>query len=311
MDSCAKSLQVVRLVGLVAFGAALVLAQQPQAPSQPPPGKAKQDPPIRVDVELVQVPLSVLDPWGRIVTGLGMGNFRVMENDVEQEVVSVQTEDVPISVGIVFDKSGSMGINSAIQSARLMSSQFFKTGNLRDEFMVVAFDGRAQLVSPFTDTVDKLRMDLMYTKAGGMTALNDAIYLGLHQMRTGKHSRKALIVITDGEENRSRYSDKDVEQAAIEADTQIYVIGAHRAYEAGMLGKISSKTGGRWFGYSHYEDTASHIWNELRNQYVLAYRSSDRARDGKWRKIKVLLKVPRGLPPLKVYAKSGYLAPKQ
>ncbi len=263
-----------------------------------------------MDVELVQVPLTVLDPWGRVVTGLDRGNFRVFEDGVEQEVAKVQVEEVPISVGIVFDKSGSMGLNAAIQAARLMSVEFFKTKNLQDEFMVVALDGRAHLISPFTDNVEKVQTNLLYTKPGGMTALNDAIYLALSEMKQGRHSRKALIVISDGEENHSRYSDGDVERAALEANTQVYVIGANPLYESGMLGKISSKTGGRMFGYSSYADTASHVWNELRNQYILGYASNNRAHDGKWRKIKVVLRVPRGLPPLKVYAKTGYYAPR-
>lgn len=294
----------VAFAGLVAAGAPLGVARDPGA-KHPIAPTQKQQPPVRVEVEVVQVPLSVLDPWGRIVTGLRRENFRLFEDGVEQEIVKVQVEEVPISVGIVFDKSGSMGIGGAIQAARLMGVQFFKTGNYQDEFMVVAFDSRAQLVSPFTENVEKLKMDLMYTRAGGMTAMNDAIYLGLHQMKNGKHSRKALIVISDGMENRSRYSEKDVEQAAIEADTQVYSIGAGW----GLLRSLTEKTGGRTFGYANYENTVQHIWNELRNQYVLGYASSNRARDGKWRKIKVQLRVPRGMPPLKVYAKSGYLAP--
>lgn len=294
---------------------ALLLASGPLTLAQGPPptgtvAPQNKDPQIRVDVELVQVPLTVLDPWGRIVTGLTRENFRIFEDSLEQELLQVQVEEVPISVGIVFDKSRSMGINSAIQAARIMSSQFFKTRNLRDEFLVVALDSRAHLITNFTDRVETVQQSLMYTKPGGMTALNDAIYLALNKMKFGKHPRKALIIITDGEENHSRYSDKDVEQAAIEADTQIYVIGAGSGYQSGMLGHIAEKTGGRWFTYSYYADTADHIWNELRNQYILGYRSSNRAHDGKWRKIKVQLRVPRGLPPLKVFAKSGYLAPR-
>ncbi|MBI3406096.1 MAG: VWA domain-containing protein [Acidobacteria bacterium] len=293
-------------VTLLVLGASLVLAQQPA--STPPPKAAKQEPNIRVDVDLVQVPLSVLDPAGRIVTGLGMGNFRVYEDGVEQEVLKVQTEEVPISVGIVLDKSGSMGANNNILAARLMGNQFFKTAGIQDEFMVVVFDSRAQLITDFTQSVEKLRIDLMYMKPGGMTALNDAMYLALNKMKLGKRARKAVIVITDGEENHSRYNDKDVEQAAIEADSQVYVIGAGSGYWGGLLQRIASKTGGRMYEYSLYQDTAEHIWAELRNQYVVGYRSSNRARDGKWRKIRVVLKVPRGLPPMKVYAKSGYLA---
>ncbi len=299
----------VLMLALAGVGAPQDAGVPSPAPALQNPPSVAQQPPIRLDVELVQVPLTVLDPWNRIVTGLGREHFRVFEDGVEQEVVKVQVEEVPISVGIVFDKSGSMGLNAAIQAARLMSNEFFKTKNIRDEFLVVALDSRAHLITPFTDNVDRVQSELMYTKPGGLTALNDAIYLALNQMKTGKHPRKALIIISDGEENHSRYSDKDVEQAAVEADTQVYVIGAGAGFESGMLGKICCKTGGRWFGFAHYGDTASHIWNELRNQYTLGYASSNRVRDGKWRKIKVQLRVPRGMPPLKVYAKSGYLAP--
>jgi Ca-activated chloride channel family protein len=301
------------ILACMALCALVALAQGPgTVPASPSPAAAPQgkNPQIRVDVELVQVPLTVLDPWGRIVTGLTRENFRVFEDSVEQEVLHVQVEEVPISVGIVFDKSGSMGMNAAIQAARIMSAQFFKTKNLEDEFLVVALDSRAHLITPFTESIESVQQTLMSTKPGGMTALNDAIYLALSKMKLGRHARKALIIITDGEENHSRYSDKDVEQAALEADTQIYVIGAAEIFKSGVLGDIAEKTGGRWFTYSYYTDTADHIWNELRNQYILGYRSSNRARDGKWRKIKVLLRVPRGLPPLKVYAKTGYLAPR-
>jgi len=261
---------------------------------------------IRVGVDLVRVPLTVLDPYERLVTGLGRGDFRVFEDGVEQEILHVHEEDAPISVAIVFDKSGSMGVGGAIQAAQLMGVEFLRTANPEDDFMVVSFDGRARLVSGFTGSVEGLKTDLMFTQAKGMTAMNDAIYLALGEMRRARNDRKAIIIITDGGENHSRFSDRDVERAALESSAQFYVIGGSGNF---LLGRLADKTGGRIFGWQQHADTAAHIWSELRNQYVLGYRPSNARRDGKWRKIKVQLRVPRGLPKLHVFAKSGYLAP--
>jgi Ca-activated chloride channel family protein len=140
--------------------------------------------------------------------------------------------------------------------------------------------------------------------------LLDAVYLAANHLRGASNRRKALVVISDGEDNHSRYSEKDVQQVLREADAQLYAIGGFGWIGYGILEKMVDMTGGRMFGGYAIEDTTSKIWAELRNQYVLVYKPQNRIRDGKWRKIEVRLRsLPRGMPKLYVNAKSGYLAP--
>jgi Ca-activated chloride channel family protein len=297
--------------------------ESPAGPAAPPPSedtfKIQKGQPIRTDTEMTLVGASVVDPLGRLVTGLQQENFRVYEDGVEQEIVRFTSEDVPVSIGVIFDMSGSMA--DKIEKSRQAAVQFFRTSNPQDEFFLVDFNDRAQLISPFTASVDELQDRLMYTGAHGMTALFDGLYLGLSQMRGAHNTKKALLILSDGGDNHSRYSETEVRKFVREADVQIYAIGLFEA-DGGptpeerngptLLGDVTTMTGGRMFAVqnvSDLPDIATKISMELRNQYVLGYRSSDRARDGKWRKIKVKLNPPKGLPPLAVSAKSGYFAP--
>lgn len=276
---------------------------------------------IRVDVELVQVNVTVTDPFSRLVTGLEQENFRVYEDSVEQEVVHFSSEDVPISIGVIFDLSGSMA--NKVDKARLAAVQFFKTANPQDEFFLVSFNDRAQLISKFTNSVEELQTRLMYTRAHGRTALLDAIYLGLSQMRGAHNAKRALLIISDGGDNHSRYNENDIKNFVKESDVQLYAMGIYdpigyrnRTPEElngpSLLSEVTEMTGGRVFPVENLNDlpdVAAKIGMELRNQYVLGYKPSNRQRDSKWRKIKVKLRPPKGLPPLSVYAKTGYYAP--
>ncbi len=276
---------------------------------------------IRVDVELVQVNVTVTDPFSRLVTGLEQENFRVYEDSVEQEVVHFSSEDVPISIGVIFDLSGSMA--NKVDKARLAAVQFFKTANPQDEFFLVSFNDRAQLISKFTNSVEELQTRLMYTRAHGRTALLDAIYLGLSQMRGAHNAKRALLIISDGGDNHSRYNENDIKNFVKESDVQLYAMGIYdpigyrnRTPEElngpSLLSEVTEITGGRVFPVENLNDlpdVAAKIGMELRNQYVLGYKPSNRQRDSKWRKIKVKLRPPKGLPPLSVYAKTGYYAP--
>jgi Ca-activated chloride channel family protein len=276
--------------------------------------------PLHVDVDLALVSVTVTDPYNRLVTGLDPENFRIFEDNIEQEVTQFSTEDVPISIGVIFDLSGSM--TNKIDKSRLAALQFFKTANPQDEFFVVSFNERAELTSPFTTSMEELEGRLMFTSAKGRTALLDGIYLGLAQMRGARNQKKALLIISDGGDNHSRYSERDVRNFVKEADTQIYAIGIYDPAGSrgtveemngpALLGEVTDMTGGRTFAVANLNDLpdiAIKIGMELRNQYVLGYRPSNRARDGRWRKIKVKLRPPKGLPPLNVYAKNGYYAP--
>ena len=281
--------------------------------------KATKGKAIRTETDLTLVGASVTDPMGRIVTGLERQDFRVFENGVEQEIVYFASEDVPVSIGVIFDMSGSM--TDKIDKSRNAAVQFFRTANPQDEFFLVDFNDRARLVSRFTESIDQLQNRLLYTAAHGMTALYDGVYLGLSQMRGAHNTKKALLILSDGGDNHSRYSETEIRRFVREADVQIYAIGlfdpdggrtAEERNGPALLGDLTEMTGGRMFMVQRLDelpDIATKISMELRNQYVLGYRPSNRLHDGTWRKIKVKLRPPKGLPPLTVYAKTGYLAP--
>jgi Ca-activated chloride channel homolog len=304
-------------------GAALLRAQDagagPVAPLPAAPQKNQKSKPLKTETDLTLVGATVTDPLGRLVTGLEQSDFRAFEDGVEQEIVHFASEDVPVSIGVIFDMSGSM--SNKIDKSRNAAVQFFRTANPQDEFFLVDFNDRAQLVSPFTASVDDLQNRMLYTSAHGMTALFDGVYLGLSQMRGAHNTKKALLIISDGGDNHSRYTETEIRKFVREADVQIYVIGnfdtdGGRTTEErngpSLLEDMTEMTGGRLFIVQRLEelpDIATKISMELRNQYVLGYRPSNAAHDGKWRKVKVKLRPLKGMPPLTVYAKTGYLAP--
>ena len=276
---------------------------------------------LHVDVELALVNVVVTDPYNRLVTGLDTDNFRVFEDNVEQEITTFSSEDVPISIGVIFDCSGSM--SNKLGKAREAAMEFFKTANPEDEFFLVSFNERAELASSFTNSVEDLQSRLMLTSSKGRTALFDAIYLGLSQMRGAHNAKRALLILSDGGDNHSRYQEGDIKRLVKEADTQLYAIGIFDPLEyrgrtseelngPSLLSEITEMTGGRVFAASNLNelpDIATKIGLELRNQYILGYRPSNKAHDGRWRKIKIKLRPPRGLPQLSVYSKTGYYAP--
>jgi len=276
---------------------------------------------LHIEVNLALVNVTVTDPYSRIVTGLEPDNFRIFEDNVEQEVVNFSSEDVPISIGVILDLSGSMA--NKLGKAKEAALQFCKTANPQDEFFLVGFNERAQLLSPFTSNVEDLQSRMLSASAKGKTALLDAIYLGLSQMRGAHSGKRALLIISDGGDNSSRYSAKDIKRFVREADTQLYSIGIFDPFEyrsrtpeelygPTLLSETTELTGGRSFSVENINelpDIAAKIGAELRNQYILGYRPSNKAHDARWRKIKIKLRVPKGLPPLSVYAKTGYYAP--
>ena len=276
---------------------------------------------IKLDVDMALLNVTVTDPYNRLVTGLEPDNFRVFEDNIEQEVVTFSAEDVPISIGVIFDFSGSM--SNKVGKAREAAVQFFKTANQQDEFFLVSFNERAELTSSFTNSVEDLQSRMMLTAPKGRTALLDALYLGLSQMRGAHNAKRALLILSDGGDNHSRYNESDIKRLVKEADTQLYAIGIfdpigsrNRSPEelAGpsLLSEVTEMTGGRVFNVEKLEelpDIASKIGMELRNQYVLGYRPSNKAHDARWRKFKIKLRAPKGLPPLSVFSKTGYYAP--
>ena len=277
-------------------------------------------PTIRSKVDLVLVPVTVTDPMNRLVTGLDKQNFQVFEGKDQQEVRHFSSEDAPISLGVIFDMSGSM--STKIERAREAVVEFFKTANPQDEFFLIAFADKPQEVSDFTQSVDDLQNKLIYTVPRGRTALLDAIYLGISKMREAKYPKKSLLIISDGGDNHSRYTEGEIKSLVKEADVMVYSIGIYdhdfRSEEERLgpqlLSDVSELSGGRAFTIDNpndLADVATKIGIELRNQYVIGYRPKNPGHDGKWHKIKVKLLPPKGLPPLHVYAKTGYYASSQ
>ena len=276
--------------------------------------------PVKVDVSLVLVPVTITDPLNRLVTGLDKENFEVYENKQAQELRTFSSEDAPVSIGVIFDMSGSM--TSKIERAREAVIEFFKTSNPQDEFFMITFADKPEEVSDFTSSVEDIQGKLVYTVPKGRTALLDAIYLGVSKMRQAKFQKKALLIISDGGDNHSRYTEGEIKSTVKEADVMIYAIGIYDHYfpteeerlGPALLSDIAELTGGRAFTIDNpndLADVATKIGIELRNQYVLGYRPKSPGHDGKWRKIKVKLIPPKGLPPLRVYAKTGYYAPSE
>lgn len=273
--------------------------------------------PIVKDVDLVLVPVTVTDDLAHPVTGLEKQYFDVYEGQAKQQVQYFSSEDAPISVGIIFDASASM--SDKMEEARQALAEFFKTANPQDEFFVIVFADRPELIADFGSSPEDIGSKLMFVAPQGRTALHDAVYLGLSKASHGRYPRRALLIISDGGDNHSRYSERELMEFAKEADTPIYAIGIHTAPRAReehlgswMLGDMTKATGGYHFTIERPQDladVATKIGYMLRNQYVLGYRPDNALRDGKWRKIKVKLQAPGTMPHVTVYAKTGYYAP--
>jgi Ca-activated chloride channel homolog len=273
---------------------------------------------LAMNVDLVLVPVTITDPMNRLVTGLEQNDFFLYENNSQQKIKTFSCEDAPVSIGIIMDLSGSM--TSKLIRSRDSILQFMKTANPQDEFFVIGFNDRPELIEDFTSSVEDIEGRLQTVHAGHRTALLDAIYYGMDKMKIAKNERKALLVVSDGGDNRSRYTEGEVKAQVRESDVEIYAIGIFDPYAPTteermgpvLLNDLSEETGGRMFrvdDLADMGDIAVKISTELRNQYVLGYNPASMQRDGKWRKVKVKLVPPQGLPPLTVHARTGYYAP--
>jgi len=307
----------VAAVTVLAVAALYTVGTAASAEARKPPSGESQSQP---DAEPVLLWANVMDDDGNPVSNLQHDNFRVYEDKVEQTLSVYRREDLPISIGVILDVSGSM--TKKLERSRTAVAQFLSAANPADEFFLITFNDHAQLVVPFTTRKVDIDTRLMSAVAYGRTALLDAIYLGLSQMREAHNPRKALLLITDGGDNHSRYTGDEILNFAREADTQIYAIDLHdpvgsRATPEEVNGpELISQTaqlaGGHSFAVANLNNMpgiAAKIGQAMRNQYVLGYLPTNRLRGGNWRKIKVKLRPPKGLPPLNVYAKSGYYSP--
>ena len=279
--------------------------------------------PVRVDVDMVVLNVLVTDSRDRIVSGLNPADFEICDEKVPQRIATFSREDAPVSVGIVFDSSGSM--SDKIDRSKAAVLQFLKTSNPQDEFMLVNFNNGPRLVSGFTADLDDLQAQLVAIQTGGRTALLDAVYLAVVEMRKAPVGRKALLVISDGGDNRSRYREADVRRLIQESGVQIYAVGVftpagaqRRAQEEvrgpQLLSEIADESGGRMYSTtdaSQLPGIAQKISTELRNLYAIGYKPSNLIYDGRWRRVKVKLNPPSGGPRPRVYGRTGYYAPAQ
>lgn len=278
---------------------------------------------IRIDTTLVLIPVAVSDPLNRFVTGLEKEQFKIFEDKVEQEIRQFSSDDAPLSVGIVFDTSGSMG--NKLQKSRQAVAQFLKLANPEDEFFLIEFNDRPELVVPFTTSTEEIQSRLTFTQPKGRTSLLDGVYMAMATMKKARNPRKAILIISDGGDNSSRYTETEVKNAVREADVQIYAIGIFEPMSGrgrtpeemggpALLGEISEQTGGRHFAVDNLAelpDVAAKIGIELRNQYVIGYSPKNATRDGKYRRVQVKLVPVKNAPPLKAFHRLGYYAPAQ
>jgi Ca-activated chloride channel homolog len=271
---------------------------------------------IRVTSNLVLIPVTVNDPLNRPVSGLEKENFRVFDEKVQQTITTFAMDDEPIGAGLVFDTSGSMG--DKLRRSRMAAAVFFKIADPEDEFFLVEFDSRPRLVVPLTRDTGSIEQELTFSRSKGSTALLDAIYMALQEMRKSKKNKKALLVISDGGDNNSRYTVKEVSTLVQESDVLIYAIGVfgggstpEEAGGPGLLSHIAEQTGGRMFYANAVElpDVAKKIGIELRNRYIIGYSPQNQIHDGKYHHVVVKVVPPRGLPTLQAHWRVGYNAP--
>jgi Ca-activated chloride channel homolog len=271
-----------------------------------------------VNADLVTVSVTLTDMYGRYVTGLGKEAFSIFDNKEEQEITHFSDDDSPVSMGVIFDVSGSMG-RDKLNRAREALRRFVDTSHDGDEYFLIGFNSRAQLLMDRTRDSDAMLSRLTFVESKGNTALYDACYLGLERVTRGKHQKRAMLIISDGQDNSSRYTFSELRRLLKETDVLIYAVGiiergSPSSLDMGgqaLLDELASVSGGRAF----FPETAAEmneiferIAIELRHQYSIGYKPKNFTNDGKWHRIKVKVNPPRGLPKLFVRAKDGYFA---
>jgi Ca-activated chloride channel family protein len=309
------------------WGSALAQTNPEHKSTQTPGATDSQQssvPVFRVHTDLVLIPVTVSDALNRFVLGLEKKDFQLFENGVEQDVAFVSGEDTPLSVGLLFDESGSMSYK--LRTSGDAAAQLLKALSQEDEAFLVEFADLARVSVGFTGHTEAIQSTLKNAQAGGLTAMLDAISTGLLEMNNAKNSRKAIVIVSDGGDNRSRYTAAQIESLVREVNVQIYAMGVFGPLPSfgltpeeisgpHLLSEIAAQTGGRAYAASVPSDlpsVATRIAVELRNQYVLGYYPKNKARDGKYRSVDVQLSQPPNLgSPLKLHWRRGYYAPAQ
>ena len=289
-------------------------------------------PTFQTSSQMVLVPVTVTDHYGKTIESLKAQDFNIFDNQKPQEIVTFANEDVPCSVGLVLDISGSM--QKTLSAAKAIADAFFGTANPDDEFLLLTASTQPEAMPKFTANIEALEENIGFAKPGGFTALIDTVYLGLSRMKEARRPRRALLILSDGMDNHSRYSQNELLRLALEADAQVYTMifdgisggastggipyrpslaqkpwdQAHERQGPELLEKLSDKTGGLHF-HIHNNDEAKDAvvkaGRALRNQYLIGYHPPDLGASGKWHQIRVKSNVPK----VNVHARNGYYSP--
>jgi len=276
---------------------------------------------IRVDSALVLVPAQVTNVFGTPITDLHKEDFKVFEDGVEQPITNFSMEDAPLSIGLVYDISGSM--RNKIKKSTEAAAEFFKTSNPQDEFFLVEFSDRPKLTVPFTTDSDEVYDRIAHTKPFGRTSLLDAIHMAMVEMKHAQNTRKALVIVSDGGDNRSRHTEREIKNAMLESDVEVYAMGifdpddtpkqsSEEQKGPKLLEELAEQSGGREYPVTSLDDLPSisaRIGNQLRNQYLLGYSPAKSERDGKYRIIKLTVSPQAEIPNLRLCYRHGYYSP--
>jgi len=276
--------------------------------------KISPNPAIRVDIKLTLIPVTVTNSLGAPYPGLPQSAFRLLEDGVEQQLKSFASEDGPVSLGVVFDASRSM--TGKLDQSRAAVSRFFRTATAGDEFFLIEFNDTPRILCDFTTDTEEIEKKLVDIKPKNWTALFDSVYMAIQQMRHAKNPRKALLILSDGGDNNSRYTESEMKNLVREADVSIYSIGllggGFVRRHAQLLRQLSEETGGHFYQVdkmADLPDAVAQVSAALRQQYLLGYSSTNPENDGMYRKIEVRLNPE--INPLRLRAswRTGYYAP--
>jgi Ca-activated chloride channel family protein len=293
---------------------------QPSGGQQQKPGtEVDEKGPVITNTDLITFTVTVTDLYGRFVSGLNKNAFTIFDDKKEQEISFFSDDDSPVSVGVIFDVSGSMS-GDKVRRARDALSHFIQTSHDSDEYFLIAFNSRSQLLLDRTRDGNAVLDKLTFVQTKNNTALYDACYLGVERVQRGTHPKRALLLISDGQDNNSRYTFNELRRVLKESDVVLYAVGILGGSDVGsslgmegqsILDELAGVSGGKSFyprSNAEMDDIFEQIALELRHQYSIGYRPPNFVNDGKWHRIKVKVNPPRGLPRLFVRSKEGYYA---
>jgi Ca-activated chloride channel family protein len=309
MPRLSLSFVAILAFSVLVSGIAGELEQEPAVatvPRRSPP--ASRPATLRADVKVVLVPVSVTDALDRPVTALPKASFHVLEDGVEQTITSFAREEAPVSLGLLFDSSGSM--KSRMEGSITALKHLFRTTLPGDEFFVVQFADQARILGGFTSDPEDIYRRLGFVEPKGWTALLDAVAMGTHEMKAAKNRRRVLLVLSDGNDNNSRFTESEIKAMVMEGDVRVYAIGLY--YRPRLLRQLADETGGKVLvaqNMAELPDVVQRLSAEIRNQYLIGYTSSNAPNDGKYHKVKVEVVQAPGAPALHASWRHGYYAP--